>query len=182
MTPEWRSTLLQCMAPFVALVAAFAVRRFRHLSWQADVGVRWPRLGSTLGWVGGFIALIVVTELASRALGLADVESWHGKYDTGIMIVRGLVIVLVAPLAEELMFLGLLYSVLSKTRLGPAGAVAVVAVAFAILHFQYAGLLMLFVLLDAVYYGAARVATGSVLVPIVCHMIGNAYAVYQRVH
>jgi hypothetical protein len=36
------------------------------------------------------------------------------------------------------------------------------------------------VFIDALFYGAARLATGSVLIPLVCHMLGNSRAVYQR--
>jgi membrane protease YdiL (CAAX protease family) len=36
------------------------------------------------------------------------------------------------------------------------------------------------ILIDGLFYGLARAKTGSVLVPLVCHMIGNSYAAWER--
>lgn len=180
MKPEWRDTLIQCLGPLVSLVLLLVVRHVRHLSWQDDIGLRWPSLGTSLRWIGAYIVLTIATELVSDALGLASEKSWFEKYSVGVIVVRSLVIVTLAPIAEELMFRGLLFSVLSSTRVGAIGAVALTALLFALMHFQYAGVLMLFVLIDAIYFGVARLATGSVLIPIICHMIGNSVAVYER--
>ena len=39
---------------------------------------------------------------------------------------------------------------------------------------------MAFILVDSLFYGLARAKTGTVLVPLVCHMIGNSYAAWER--
>jgi membrane protease YdiL (CAAX protease family) len=33
---------------------------------------------------------------------------------------------------------------------------------------------------DGVFYGLARAASGSVVVPLACHMIGDGYAAWER--
>jgi len=39
---------------------------------------------------------------------------------------------------------------------------------------------MTLILADGLFFGLARHRTGSVVVPIVLHGVGNSYAVYQR--
>jgi membrane protease YdiL (CAAX protease family) len=180
MKPEWRDTLLQCLGPISTLVLLFVVRHIRDVSWRDDIGVRWPSLSTSLLWIGAFVVLSIAKEVAAKALGLGGVSSWSGKYSIEVALVSGFVIIAVAPVAEELMFRGLLFSVLSNTRFGPIGAVALTSVLFTLVHIQYGGILMLLVLVDAVFFGVSRLVTGSVLIPLVCHMLGNCYAVYER--
>jgi membrane protease YdiL (CAAX protease family) len=60
------------------------------------------------------------------------------------------------------------------------GAIALTAAFFAILHLQYGAPQIGLILVDGVFYGLARAASGSVVVPLACHMIGNGYAAWER--
>ena len=55
------------------------------------------------------------------------------------------------------------------------------AVAFSVMHFQYAAVGMLVIFMDGVLYGVARHHTRTLFVPVLLHMLGNAYAVYERI-
>ena len=85
-----------------------------------------------------------------------------------------------APIAEELIFRGVAFTRLARTGLEASGAIAVTAAVFAILHLQYGPGPVTIILIDGLFYGLARAKTGSVLVPLVCHMIGNSYAAWER--
>jgi hypothetical protein len=86
----------------------------------------------------------------------------------------------VAPTAEELILRGALFTRLARTRLGGVGAVVVTALAFAAFHVQYGVPQLVLIIVDGVFYGSARAVTGSSLVSLACHMLGNAYAAGER--
>lgn len=95
-------------------------------------------------------------------------------------LVRVAGMVLAAPLAEELMLRGVLFSRPSRTLIGPAGAVTATGVLFAAAHVQYGFPELGLVLVDGLFYGPARAATGSVLVSLACQVLGNAHAALER--
>ncbi|HPT84051.1 MAG TPA: CPBP family intramembrane metalloprotease, partial [Limnochordia bacterium] len=78
-----------------------------------------------------------------------------------------------APLGEELFFRGLLVSLL-RERLRAAPAVLLAALLFALLHFYT--LQFVPVLVSGVLLGLLYVRTGSIIVPIAAHFAVNALA------
>jgi membrane protease YdiL (CAAX protease family) len=180
MSEEWRGTLLHLASSVAVLVVLLAVIAARGGATQSLLGLRRPRARQMLLWLALFALLVSVEELASRALGIPNPQPWGGRYSGWLLALRIVGIVLFAPLAEELVFRGVLFSRIATTRLGAAGAIAIPAAIFALLHVQYPALEMLLILFDGLFFGVARYSTGSVLVPIVLHSVGNGYAVYQR--
>ena len=175
-----RGTLLQILLPLVALGVVVLVLRARGFSPRRELALYAPAARPLRWWVGAFIALAVVEEVAGRALGVPPVVPWGSRYEPLERVVRAGGMIAVAPVVEELLFRGLMFTRLSTTRLRPVGAVIVIAVLFAALHVQYGWLDLAFVLVDGLFFGAARAATGTVVVPLVCHMLGNAYAALER--
>ncbi len=88
-------------------------------------------------------------------------------------------LVVAAPLFEELLFRGFVITGLSRSRIGPLGAVIVASLAWAAIHLQYDlyGIGMIAVL--GLLFGAARVRTGSVVVPMAMHAASNAIAMVE---
>lgn len=82
--------------------------------------------------------------------------------------------VVVAPLAEELIFRGYLYPV-GKRYAGPFFAAVSTAALFAVLHGHAASVPALFTL--ALCLGLAYERTGSLLVPMIMHAVFNAVSV-----
>ena len=83
------------------------------------------------------------------------------------------VICLGAPLSEELLFRGFLFSGLAKSRLGFLGTAILTAVLWTALHAGYSAFGMVEVLGIGLYFSWLLVRTGSVWVTIVCHALYN---------
>ncbi|MBI2438138.1 MAG: CPBP family intramembrane metalloprotease, partial [Lentisphaerae bacterium] len=77
---------------------------------------------------------------------------------------------IVAPVAEEALFRGMLLPLIMK-RLGAGPAVLLSSALFALVHFHLPSFFPLFVL--AAGLGLAYIYTGSLLVPIVMHALFN---------
>lgn len=80
---------------------------------------------------------------------------------------------LLAPLAEELLFRGFLFGALSKTRLGFAGAAVITSAAWTALHVDRTILAQLQLFSAGLLLSGLLVRTGSLRIPIVCHMLFN---------
>ena len=85
---------------------------------------------------------------------------------------------ILGPLAEELVFRGMLLQSLVKTRLGFWGAAVLVAVPFALIHGQQYGVLnSLSIILTGLLFALGLRLTGSLWAPIVQHMALNSVAI-----
>lgn len=90
-------------------------------------------------------------------------------------IIAFITLVVVAPIAEEIIFRGGVYSKLRKVM--PAIlAMLLVSVAFAIMHGQWNAALATFAL--SMVFCAQREITGTIYAGIISHMINNALAFY----
>lgn len=84
-----------------------------------------------------------------------------------------LVIGVGAPLSEELLFRGFLFSGLAKSRLGLLGTSILTAVLWTALHYGYSLFGLIEVLAIGLYFSWLLIRTGSVWVTIFCHGVYN---------
>lgn len=180
MTPEVRDTLLRLLLPAIGIVVILFAANRRGLSLGDDLGLRLPSFRQGFLWLVVFLALAITEEVLWRALGQPAPEPWGDKYSRSIIWMRVLAMVVMAPIAEELLFRGLFFHMAANTFLKQTGAVFATAALFAAFHFQYGLWALLFVLVDGLFYGTVRAATGSIILTMALHAIGNAYAAYQR--
>ncbi len=85
--------------------------------------------------------------------------------------------VVAAPVFEELFFRGFLFQGLA--RLGGAGAVALTALVWSLLHLQYDWYGILTVFAIGLVLGAARLVTGSLLTAIALHSLSSLAATVE---
>ena len=160
-----------------AALVVLAVAAARGLS-PTDLGLVWPAWGQVVVWLLLWVTWLVVTEAASKKLGFGSPEPWPAqRRDT--LALKAAVVIVLAPLAEELVFRGLLFQRL-ESKLGAVAAVLITALLFSLLHLQYQRGEMAMIFLDGLVLGVARAGTGSVLLTALLHALSNAVAVYQR--
>jgi membrane protease YdiL (CAAX protease family) len=139
-------------------------------------------LGITLGCIAaaivGSIALGELLELVGAPVAeqesiLEIVRAWHRGEDDGTIVLLGASAVVLAPVAEESLFRGLLFARLRASN-GRALAYVVSALGFALIHANPAGL--------AIYgwlglcFAFALERTGRLWPAIAVHMGNNAFA------
>jgi membrane protease YdiL (CAAX protease family) len=172
--------MVRVLAPAVALAALVVALKLRRRSLTEELALVWPGLGRALPWLAGFAVLVAAEAMLEPRLGIPPAEPWGARYVGAERALRVLGIVLVAPTAEELIFRGAVFTQLARSPLRSAGAAVLAAALFAALHVQYGPAEMGLVLVDGLFFGAARALTGSSLVPLLCHMGGNGYAAWER--
>jgi membrane protease YdiL (CAAX protease family) len=161
---------------FLVAVIVFCVRH--RLPVRDTLGLHAPTPLQALGWGALWLALMAASEIVSRHLGGPAPKPWAYPFPQLALRVFG--ILLLAPVAEELLFRGMLFHRLVHSPAGPVAAVLIPAALFALLHLQYSLPDMAFILVDGIFLGVVRYATGSTLLTIAMHMTGNLYAVLQR--
>lgn len=133
-------------------------------------------------WIGlGLLAVFtVINEVVTAMLDrtpMAFVDPLFASTDVKWLLIT--VIVVVAPLYEELVFRGLLWSVIAEQFTRPKGIVIaslISSVLFAAVHLQYGLYEMAAIVVLASIFCYMRLRSKSLLLPIVLHMINNAVA------
>ncbi|MCC6694799.1 MAG: CPBP family intramembrane metalloprotease [Candidatus Hydrogenedentes bacterium] len=82
-------------------------------------------------------------------------------------------LVVLAPLFEEMLFRGLLFTGARQTWLSARGAVVLTAVLFAITHYRYGVIGTLWILLFGLLLGIARHRSDTIKLPILMHTVSN---------
>jgi hypothetical protein len=162
----WRTLLAPAGLGFVT---AFGLRP-RAAGWR-------PCVHATLALVAAGIAIDLGLGLLGGPLGLTS--HWAEWFDEGLawgspraVAVTLLGSIVFAPIFEELVFRGLLYGTL-RARLGWPLAAVGSALVFALAHgYGVAGLLSVF--LSGLLWAWVYERTGSLLAPILAHVVNNA--------
>ncbi len=148
------------------------------------------RLPKRLGWALLIVVALVALEYAIRfanaaLLAAAGLEAYATGVSAGLrdaVTREGLAMsiattAILGPLAEELIFRGMLLQSLAKTRLGFWGAAVLVAVPFAFIHGQQYGYLSSIpIIVTGLGFALGLRLTGSLWAPITQHMAVNSIA------
>ena len=178
MDRELTSTLLKLALPTFAIVAVLVASRARGLSLRDDLRLVWPKPTTTLLWIAIWVAWVALGELATRLFDLAQARPWTG-YSPLVVILRIAALGVLGPAAEEILMRGLIFFRLSRTRLGPPGAIILGAAGWALMHYQYDAKSMALIFLDGLVLGLARHRAQSTYVPIAMHSLGNLFSIWQ---
>lgn len=124
-------------------------------------------------------AILVAVLLALPVEGIPRPQDPVGALASGglslpMMALLALDVVVLAPIAEELLFRGFLLPRLAA-RLHPTTALLATAVLFAALHTHY-GVQALVLIVHGMVLGWARLRTGGLAAPVALHMMVNAVA------
>lgn len=135
------------------------------------------------GWrayAGGYLAMLVLFGVLSALMWAIDPKRVLGDLTVYAGLVRSeawwlavLVIVIGAPVMEELMFRGFLFPALAKGPFGLGGAAVASSAAWAALHAGYSVMGLIEVFAVGLYFTWLLLRTGSLWVPMFCHAAYN---------
>jgi hypothetical protein len=170
--------LLTCIVYAVMLAAFFAVivLACRRAGWRAVDYLAltrprgaWLRLGA-LAFIVSLAVIITANYFGPRASAPGLPRT---TFDLALVLIYVMVI---APIAEELVFRGFLFRALAESRLGAAGAIVITALVWASLHTDKSWLGMAGILFAGLAWGWVRWRTQSTLTTIAVHGLNNLVA------
>ncbi|MFY8215687.1 MAG: CPBP family intramembrane glutamic endopeptidase [Chthoniobacterales bacterium] len=162
----------------VLLVYSFLVLRrqdVRVLFGLGQLGWRTTFRPALIGIVSIYPTVLLLTWLSRVVLGKPDgndatIDFLLGEPGPAALALAGSVVIVVAPIAEEFIFRGLLYGVAKKFG-GRIPALVTTSLLFAAIHLNPVAMVPLFVL--SVAFTLAYERTGSLWTPVVMHVIFN---------
>lgn len=165
--------LVQCL---MVLPLIFFAAHFPNQSWQKTLGFHRFGLRSLCTWLMIYAVYFVLQYLISEALQIDPgdfMRSLNGSQHLG----AALVLIIGAPLLEELIFRGYLFKAWRHTRLGLSGTLLLTSLLFTLLHlgqYNFSVLAIIFTL--SLLLGLAREKSGSIWVPLIIHSLNNGIA------
>lgn len=166
--------------PLILLCTVWILKRHGR-GWE-ELGLTWSRpLRSLLSGMGGGMAALALSYaaffalyflfylIAGKPLSVGETEELKGIGGGGLALVI-MVVVLLAPVFEEIFFRGLFYSALRR-RLRPRTAIVVNGIIFGALHFQPPFTISLVLVGMVLAYLYEK--TDSLLAPMAAHSLYN---------
>jgi uncharacterized protein len=180
-TPPPSVLLLSAVVPTVlAASVALLATVLRGNGPRIDLGLRfeWQDVGRGLYFGGaGLVVTIPAAALWAWVVGPANANSAVAELFTGVKfsppmaVLVFLVVWLVAPVCEEIVYRGLLWGAMERLGATRWWAFGLTTLCFAMAHFEFIRTPLLLVI--AVPIGLARLFTGRLTASIIAHQLNN---------
>lgn len=121
-------------------------------------------------------ALTLVSWLISHESSEFMQNIWESCDNVFLLIIG---IVIVAPIFEETLFRGFVFTGIQQSHLGTGAAIVFTSAIWAMIHTQYGAFDLISIFLLGILFSIARIASGSLLVPIVLHGAFNLFAILE---
>ncbi|MBU0506549.1 MAG: type II CAAX endopeptidase family protein [bacterium] len=167
------ATLLQ--TPFVLLLCVFfiSLKKIPVKTYLALESFSLKQLLYSLFIITSFVLILSFT---MYQLNLNHGFEWFKSiwFSSNSKALLCFVVIFIAPLNEELIYRGVLFTGLQQSKLGPIGAIVITAALWAIIHLQYQLIDIGVVFLGGLILGYARYLTRSLYIPFIMHIVWNA--------
>jgi uncharacterized protein len=173
-------TVALAVPTMLAAGVAMLITRLRGNGPRADLGLIWSwhdvRVGIAYGF-GGLVITIPASLLYVVLVGPEQASSAVGDVFEGLRagpvaaLTVVLVVVVLAPLCEEIVYRGLLWGALERYALPRWVPFVVTTLLFAVAHFEFARTPLLFIV--ALPIALARLRTGRLAASVVAHQVNN---------
>lgn len=170
--------------PFLIILIALRIRIKQKKISSSELDLQKPKsLKSYFIWCISFLLFCLVTEYVMYQNGILEVEKRNFNFIPSVIKIIGMV--LIAPIAEELIYRGLFLNKLVNLKISKHIAIFIIAVIFVVVHsFAFEntlsskiGIAQTFI--DASLFGYARYSTKSIYTPITMHITGNLIATLE---
>jgi len=101
---------------------------------------------------------------------------WASRDSTILLL---LAIVIAAPVFEECLFRGFLFTGVQNSHLGTGAAIVISSAFWTLIHTQYGSFELITLFLLGIVLAMSRIASGSLYVPIILHASNNLFAVLE---
>jgi len=163
-------------------VLALAVRLSR-LSAKDYLGLMLPQRRDVLTGLAALAALYLIFAVVTHFVSPNATDwfstSYRSARDTGMLPALAAMIIIFAPVGEELIVRGFMLRGWAASRLGPTTAIVLTSMLWTVLHTQYEVLALAYVFSIGLLFGWLRQRTGSTVLTMMLHATQNGVALIQ---
>ena len=147
------------------------------------LGFRRVSIKATVSWTLALLGLVAASDLLTVQLGKPLVpEFMQSAYRTAHFVpLLWVALLIAAPLTEETLFRGFLFTGILHSKLGATGAVTLTSLIWALIHLQYDAYGVATVVATGLLLGLARLFTGSLYLTMFLHFLMNFIASVETV-
>jgi len=172
--------------PFALGIVALAAHTKAGPSAARYLGLALPTWRETVVAVGWLLLVLVSSDLIALVSGQQlvtdfQVDTWRSARDAGCLPALALLILVVSPVFEELLFRGFLLEELAASAIGPMAAIGLTSILWTLLHVQYDWHLLVQVFVIGLVLGSVRRWSGSTPLAILLHVLMNVYATAETI-
>ena len=184
MNHEIKLALIRVLPFLIVIIIVFILSKRKKIN-PKEIDLRKPQSFKLfLVCCIGFLFYVLITEISLSYFSLLEVSKWNHSYNASLILIFGTVIL--APIAEEILFRGFILNQLINKKINLHLAIFIQACFFVLLHnFTYQNTLSSNIgiaqsLIDATFFGYARIYSKSLYTPITMHITGNIIAIIER--
>ena len=160
--------MLFAIEPLIIMGVAFLWAKSSNL----DIGLRAPALRDAWIWIALFIAYCVAGWVVALTYPTEIDEGWLNEV-LRLSLSEDIVIsVILGPIAEELLFRGVLFSAIMR-RWGIWAAIILPSILWSLTHFQYEPMVIVAFCGAGILLAVIRWKSGSLYVPLALHAAYN---------
>lgn len=132
-------------------------------------------------WVAVLLGFAIVSNLVAMSFEQDIVTDFARDLflNAGNMYLLFFAVVVAGPVFEELFFRGFVYHGLANSRLQAAGAIILTALIWTMVHAQYDWYVKGNIFVIGILFGLARYRSGSILPPLVMHVLMNGVSMVE---
>ncbi|MES2036684.1 MAG: CPBP family intramembrane glutamic endopeptidase [Pseudomonadota bacterium] len=173
----WIPALTKLAIPAAGILVMLMIAHYRQFSLREDFGFRGFNISTAAIFLVLWILLIIVEEVISGVFNLAQARHWPAL-PLSVVLIRIMAIGVIGPVSEEMAWRGIFFSWINK-KLGAAAAIILPSLIWAPLHLQYDSSTQIILIIDGIFLGLVRYKTQSIWPPIILHISGNLFSIYQ---
>jgi membrane protease YdiL (CAAX protease family) len=136
-----------------------------------------------VGWLALLLVISDLISLVSDQPLIADfqVDIWRSAQAAGWLPGLALLILVVAPVFEEILFRGFLFEELEASPLDPMAAIVLTSILWTLLHIQYDWHALVQIFVMGLLLGSVRRWSGSTPLAALLHILMNMYATIETI-
>ena len=166
----WVASSIATLGSAAAVVLLCALHG--RSSVRRDLALRLPTATALFAWLAANAGLFALIEVAGRLLH-PDGGAATSRPAVEEMVAHAVVVVVAAPLFEEVLFRGFLHAGWSRSRLGVPGTILLTSALWTAVHFPASALTLTGIFVHGLLLGLARQHSGSLYVPLAMHAAHN---------
>lgn len=169
-----------CLGTLSATLFLVLLIRFRKVDIKEHLALHPFAAKDLFNWLIVLIGLSIVTTLIAWLISHETpefmVKLWNSRDNTLLLL---LAILIAAPIFEECLFRGFVFTGVQNSHLGTAAAIVISAAFWTMIHTQYGAFELVTVFIFGIILAVSRVASGSLYVPIALHSANNLFATLE---
>jgi len=171
--------IVKVTLPILTIIAVIVISKLRfNISLREDYMLKRPAINKALLWLFISIGWMLITDYFMNWRGEWNFVPWQNQ-PLYVSILRVLAVVILGPIAEELLFRGFLFYRLKRLKIVNEWFVVIIVAAFwACIHYTYPVTVIAIIFVDGILLGAALLKSRSLVVPILMHISWNLYAIW----